>query len=88
MQVGKAFENNKTYSELKLIASDPDDRYAFKVTNYTALDGLLSKLQQNIIQMEGEGSVGQSPQHLAGGQALCSGPTPGPTSVWLSGQLP
>lgn len=67
MQVGKAFENNKTYNELKLIASDPDDRYAFKVTNYTALDGLLSKLQQNIIQMEGEGSAGQSPQHLAGG---------------------
>lgn len=56
MQVGNAFEKNKTYHELKLIASDPDDRYAFKVTNYTALDGLLSKLQQTIIQMEGGGS--------------------------------
>lgn len=61
VQVGEAFEKNRTYSELKLIASDPDDRYAFKVTNYTALDGLLSKLQENIIQMEGESSAEQSP---------------------------
>ncbi|XP_064438780.1 integrin alpha-E isoform X3 [Mirounga angustirostris] len=77
--VGKAFENNKTYSELKLIASDPDDRYAFKVTNYTALDGLLSRLQQNIIQMEGMvgealhyqlAQVGFSAQILDKGQVL------------------
>uniref|UniRef100_G1LS03 Integrin subunit alpha E n=1 Tax=Ailuropoda melanoleuca TaxID=9646 RepID=G1LS03_AILME len=77
--VGKAFENNKTYNELKLIASDPDDRYAFKVTNYTALDGLLSKLQQNIIQMEGTvgealhyqlAQIGFSAQILDKGQVL------------------
>ncbi|XP_025707296.1 integrin alpha-E isoform X2 [Callorhinus ursinus] len=77
--VGKAFENNKTYSELKLIASDPDDRYAFKVTNYTALDGLLSKLQQNIVQMEGTvgealhyqlAQIGFSAQILDKGQVL------------------
>uniref|UniRef100_A0A452RFU3 Integrin subunit alpha E n=1 Tax=Ursus americanus TaxID=9643 RepID=A0A452RFU3_URSAM len=71
--------NNKTYNELKLIASDPDDRYAFKVTNYTALDGLLSKLQQNIIQMEGTvgealhyqlAQIGFSAQILDKGQVL------------------
>lgn len=56
MQVGEAFQKAKTDKELKLIASDPDETHAFKVTNYAALDGLLSKLQQNIIPMEGEGS--------------------------------
>ncbi|XP_059006075.1 integrin alpha-E [Mustela lutreola] len=77
--VGEAFEKNRTYSELKLIASDPDDRYAFKVTNYTALDGLLSKLQENIIQMEGTvgealhyqlAQIGFSAQILDKGQVL------------------
>ncbi|XP_041580777.1 integrin alpha-E isoform X2 [Vulpes lagopus] len=77
--VGNAFEKNKTYHELKLIASDPDDRYAFKVTNYTALDGLLSKLQQTIIQMEGTvgealhyqlAQIGFSAQILDKGQVL------------------
>lgn len=56
-QVGNAFENNNTYRELKLIASDPEAAHTFKVTNYSALDGLLSKLQQRIIHMEGEGSL-------------------------------
>uniref|UniRef100_A0A8C5V499 Integrin subunit alpha E n=1 Tax=Microcebus murinus TaxID=30608 RepID=A0A8C5V499_MICMU len=51
--VGDAFKKVKTDKELKLIASDPDETHAFKVTNYTALDGLLSKLQHNIIRMEG-----------------------------------
>ncbi|XP_006899853.1 PREDICTED: integrin alpha-E [Elephantulus edwardii] len=39
--------------ELKLIASDPDETHAFKVTNYSSLDGLLGRLQQSIIRMEG-----------------------------------
>lgn len=56
LQVGDAFQNIKTDKELKLIASDPKETHMFKVTNYAALDGLLSKLQQSIIHMEGEGS--------------------------------
>lgn len=86
MQVGNAFENNKTRKELELIASDPDDTHAFTVTNYTALDGLLSKLQQSIIHMEGEGpsvvpsASGRRPS------PVCQ-PQPCPTSIWLSRQL-
>lgn len=57
-QVGDAFEKTKAYRELKLIASDPKEAHTFKVTNYSALDGLLSKLQQSIIHMEGGGSRG------------------------------
>lgn len=56
LQVGDAFKKPKTDIELKLIASDPKETHTFKVTNYKALDGLLSKLQQSIIHMEGEGS--------------------------------
>lgn len=63
MQVGEAFNKTKSEKELNLIASDPDDTHAFKVTNYAALDGLLSKLQQSIVPMEGEGSGG--PSHAA-----------------------
>ncbi|XP_042555390.1 integrin alpha-E [Dipodomys spectabilis] len=51
--VGDEFQNAKKDRELKLIASDPSETHAFKVTNYGALDGLLSKLQQSIIHMEG-----------------------------------
>ncbi|XP_023374471.1 integrin alpha-E [Otolemur garnettii] len=77
--VGKAFSKAKTYMELKLIASDPDETHAFKVTNYSALDGLLSKLQHNIIRMEGAvgdalhyqlAQVGFSAQILDKGQVL------------------
>ncbi|XP_029413325.1 integrin alpha-E isoform X2 [Nannospalax galili] len=49
--------------DLKTVISSPKmhgierfaigETHAFKVTNYTALDGLLSKLQQSIIHMEG-----------------------------------
>ncbi|XP_077021688.1 integrin alpha-E isoform X2 [Tamandua tetradactyla] len=56
--VGESFEKEKNDRELKLIASDPDETHAFKVTNYTALDGLLSKLQQKIVHMEG--TVGEA----------------------------
>ncbi|KAL6092486.1 hypothetical protein STEG23_019215, partial [Scotinomys teguina] len=59
--VGNVFEKVKTDRELKLIASDPKETHTFKVTNYTALDGLLSKLQQSIIHMEG--TVGDALQY-------------------------
>ncbi|XP_040605034.1 integrin alpha-E [Mesocricetus auratus] len=59
--VGNAFEKAKTDRELKLIASNPKETHTFKVTNYTALDGLLSKLQQSIIHMEG--TVGDALQY-------------------------
>ncbi|KAM5215372.1 integrin alpha-E isoform 2-T2 [Hipposideros larvatus] len=51
--VGNAFNKSKAEDELKLIASDPDETHVFKVTNYAALDGLLSQLQQSIVSMEG-----------------------------------
>ncbi|XP_021093790.1 integrin alpha-E isoform X2 [Heterocephalus glaber] len=56
--VGNAFQKVKTEAELKLIASTPSETHAFKVTNYAALNGLLSKLQQNIIHTEG--TVGEA----------------------------
>ncbi|KAK2502895.1 hypothetical protein MC885_017219, partial [Smutsia gigantea] len=77
--VGDAFKNAKTDRELKMIASDPDETHAFTVTNYTALDGLLSKLQQSIIHMEGTSGdalhyqlaqIGFSAQILDEGQVL------------------
>ncbi|XP_004433494.1 PREDICTED: integrin alpha-E isoform X1 [Ceratotherium simum simum] len=77
--VGDAFKKDKTDKELRLIASDPDETHAFKVTNYAALDGLLSKLQQNIIPMEGAvgdafhyqlAQIGFSAQILDEGQLL------------------
>ncbi|CAH6785963.1 Itgae [Phodopus roborovskii] len=59
--VGDAFEKAKTDRELKLIASDPKETHTFKVTNYMALDGLLNKLPQSIIHMEG--TVGDALQY-------------------------
>ncbi|KAM7139540.1 integrin alpha-E isoform 3-T3 [Macrochelys suwanniensis] len=51
--VGEAFNKPTALNELKLIASDPDESHLFRVTNYSALDGLLSTLQQKIIAIEG-----------------------------------
>ncbi|XP_074870217.1 integrin alpha-E [Carettochelys insculpta] len=51
--VGNAFNKPKALDELRLIASDPDDSHLFQVTNYSALDGLLSTLQQKLIATEG-----------------------------------
>ncbi|KAK1331509.1 hypothetical protein QTO34_009466 [Cnephaeus nilssonii] len=77
--VGEAFTKAKTEKELKLIASDPPETHAFKVTNYAALDGLLSQLQQRIVPMEGTvgealhfqlAQVGFSAQILNEGQLL------------------
>uniref|UniRef100_A0A2K6U2W7 Integrin subunit alpha E n=1 Tax=Saimiri boliviensis boliviensis TaxID=39432 RepID=A0A2K6U2W7_SAIBB len=53
--VGKEFKSERPLRELNLIASDPDETHAFKVTDYKALDGLLSKLRHDIVRMEGEG---------------------------------
>uniref|UniRef100_A0A8C5QZP4 VWFA domain-containing protein n=1 Tax=Leptobrachium leishanense TaxID=445787 RepID=A0A8C5QZP4_9ANUR len=50
--VGEAFESPKALNELKLIASD-GEKHLIKVGNYSALDGLLSSLQQKIIGIEG-----------------------------------
>ncbi|CAM5110843.1 unnamed protein product [Natator depressus] len=51
--VGETFNKTKALNELQLIASDPDESHLFRVTNYLALDGLLSTLQQKIIAIEG-----------------------------------
>lgn len=86
MQVGEAFTKPKTEKELKLIASHPPETHAFKVTNYAALDGLLSQLQQSIVPMEGEGSRGLAtlwlpPRHSAGGPRSALQPHPGAPSL-------
>ncbi|KAJ7308798.1 hypothetical protein JRQ81_008064 [Phrynocephalus forsythii] len=51
--IGEAFSKEKALRELRLIASDPDDRHLFRVANYSALSVLLSTLQQKIIGLEG-----------------------------------
>ncbi|KAM9218313.1 integrin alpha-E-like [Leptosomus discolor] len=51
--VGDAFKKPKALNELRLIASGPGDTNVFQVTNYSALDGLLSTLQRSIIGIEG-----------------------------------
>ncbi|XP_078536079.1 integrin alpha-E isoform X2 [Lissotriton helveticus] len=51
--VGNAFNSMKAMDELQLIASDPDDKHLFRVTNYSALDGLLSALEQKLVGIEG-----------------------------------
>lgn len=85
MQVGEAFTKAKTEKELKLIASDPPETHAFKVTNYAALDGLLSQLQQSIVPMEGEGARGLAtlglPPRRSAGLTPALQPHPGPPST-------
>ncbi|XP_066492538.1 integrin alpha-E [Tiliqua scincoides] len=51
--VGSAFNKTKALQELSLIASDPDESHLFRVTNYSALNVLLSTLQHKIIGLEG-----------------------------------
>ncbi|XP_077167538.1 integrin alpha-E isoform X2 [Paroedura picta] len=51
--VGNAFNKKKALSELRLIASDPDETHLFQVTNYSVLNALLSTLQQKITGIEG-----------------------------------
>ncbi|KAM4701861.1 integrin alpha-E [Discoglossus pictus] len=50
--VGEAFNKTKALNELKLIASKGDE-HLIKVDDYSALNGLLSSLQQKIIGIEG-----------------------------------
>ncbi|XP_053561194.1 integrin alpha-E [Bombina bombina] len=50
--VGKAFEKPKALAELGLIASKGKE-HLIKVDDYSALDGLLSSLEQKIIGIEG-----------------------------------
>ncbi|XP_072475106.1 integrin alpha-E isoform X3 [Notamacropus eugenii] len=59
--VGAAFNSTKANQELHLIASDPDETHTFKVTDYSALDGLLGSLEQRIISVEG--TVGEALQY-------------------------
>ncbi|XP_036885455.1 integrin alpha-E isoform X2 [Sturnira hondurensis] len=77
--VGEAFKKPKAEKELRLIASDPSETHAFKVTNYTALGGLVNQLQQSIVPMEGMvgealhyqlAQIGFSAQILDKGQVL------------------
>ncbi|XP_064234151.1 integrin alpha-E [Aotus nancymaae] len=77
--VGKEFKSERPLRELNLIASDPDETHAFKVTDYKALDGLLSKLRHDIVRMEGTvgdalhyqlAQIGFSAQILDEGQVL------------------
>ncbi|XP_069471310.1 integrin alpha-E [Ambystoma mexicanum] len=51
--VGEAFSKSKALEELQLIASDPDDKHLFRITNYSALEGLLSTLEQKLVGIEG-----------------------------------
>ncbi|KAM8977040.1 integrin alpha-E [Pelodytes ibericus] len=50
--IGGAFNRTKALNELKLIASEGEE-HLIKVEDYSALDGLLSSLQQKIIGIEG-----------------------------------
>ncbi|XP_063300414.1 integrin alpha-E [Pelobates fuscus] len=50
--VGDAFNKSKTLNELKLIASQ-EDGHVIRVEDYSALEGLLSSLEQKIIGIEG-----------------------------------
>uniref|UniRef100_A0A8D2L8J0 Integrin subunit alpha E n=1 Tax=Varanus komodoensis TaxID=61221 RepID=A0A8D2L8J0_VARKO len=51
--VGEAFNRMNPLQELRLIASDPDESHLFRVTNYSALNVLLSTLEQKFFQIEG-----------------------------------
>lgn len=54
MQVGpQVLKNEIALTEMREIATDPDEEYFFGVNNYTALATILSKLQQGIFGIEG-----------------------------------
>ncbi|XP_058650236.1 integrin alpha-X-like isoform X2 [Onychostoma macrolepis] len=58
--VGNAFADANAKKELNTIASDPDNDYVFKVTDFTALNNILQKLEENIIAIEGTQTSGDS----------------------------
>lgn len=44
-------------NEIKYIASDPDDKYFFNVTDEAALNDIVDALGNRIFSLEGEGEV-------------------------------
>ncbi|XP_052467002.1 integrin alpha-X isoform X1 [Carassius gibelio] len=58
--VGDAFNKYSAREELKTIASDPEKDHVFKVTDYSALNNILQKLEENIIGIEGTQTSGDS----------------------------
>lgn len=43
-----------------MIASDPKDKYAFKIENYQGLTGLLENFQKHIFNIEGDTKVARA----------------------------
>ncbi|XP_051891483.1 integrin alpha-E-like [Pristis pectinata] len=62
--VGESFNKKKALDELKLIASDPDNKHLFQVRDYSALDGLLADLEENIVGIEGTQGANVSAFHM------------------------
>ncbi|XP_053540891.1 integrin alpha-M [Ictalurus punctatus] len=58
--VGSAFNNPSAENELKTIASDPDDKYVFKVNDFSVLTEIRDTLKENIIAIEGTQTSGES----------------------------
>lgn len=58
--VGRAFNSLSAENELKTIASDPDDKYVFKVNDFSVLKEIRETLEENIIAIEGTQTSGES----------------------------
>ncbi|XP_053495218.1 integrin alpha-M isoform X2 [Ictalurus furcatus] len=58
--VGSAFNSPSAENELKTIASDPDDKYVFKVNDFSVLKEIRETLEENIIAIEGTQTSGES----------------------------
>ncbi|XP_053540892.1 integrin alpha-M [Ictalurus punctatus] len=58
--VGSAFNSLSAENELKTIASDPDDKYVFKVNDFSVLKEIRETLEENIIAIEGTQTSGES----------------------------
>ncbi|KAF5891661.1 integrin alpha-M-like, partial [Clarias magur] len=58
--VGGAFNSPQAENELKTIASDPDDKYVFKVNAFSVLTEIQNTLEENIIAIEGTQTSGES----------------------------
>ncbi|XP_069767351.1 integrin alpha-E-like isoform X2 [Narcine bancroftii] len=62
--VGGSVNKEKALNELKLIASDPDEKHLFQVDNYSALADLLVDLEENIVGIEGTRGANISAFHM------------------------
>ncbi|XP_061882703.1 integrin alpha-D isoform X1 [Entelurus aequoreus] len=51
---------NVALDKLKIIASDPKDKFAFKIEQYDGLTGLLENFQKHIFSMEGDTRVARA----------------------------